>query len=248
MKSEATADCTVFAEKDQAGEHNLKREGKKMDELKRKRQHVRKLMRYAVPAEDMAAALDLLLLFGEDRLALAVLEEFYSFLPEAGNDWIKELRLAARRQGIFLLAAMTSADAYLYLVSAEGIEFNGSLSQGWLDGDLLDFFGFADLAAFKKAARNFPEYQPLQTDAALCPACQSAAGELHELGCPVEVCPWCGGQLIHCSCRFDQLGIEEMTARDLLRFEALLVEQGRIACSPEQLPSFADDGAGVLLD
>lgn len=219
-----------------------------MNELKKKQKHIRKLMRYAAPAEDMAAALDLLLIFAEDRLGLAVLEEFYSFLPEARNDWIKELRLAARKQGIFLLAAVASADTYLYLVSAEGVEFNGSLDQGWLDRDLLDFFGFADLAAFQEAARNFPEYQPLQTAADLCPACQAAAGELHELGCPVEICPWCGGQLVHCSCRFDRLGTDELTERDLLRFEVLLAEQGRIACSPEHLPNFADDGPGVLLD
>ncbi len=217
-----------------------------MDELKKKQAQIRRLMRYAVPDEDMEAALDLLLVFGEDRTALAVLEEFYSFLPEAKNDWIRELRLAARHQGVFLLAAVALEDTYLYLVSSEGVEFNGSLSQGWLDRDLLDFFGFADAAIFQEAAQhpeNFPEYQPLQTDMDLCPACQAATGELHELGCPVEVCPWCGGQLIHCDCRFEQLGVDEMTEADLLRFEALLDEQGRIAYSPEQRPSFADDGA-----
>lgn len=221
-----------------------------MDELKKKRAHIRKLMRYAVPDEEMEAALDLLLVFRDDRTALAVLEEFYSFLPEARNDWIRELRLVARQQGVFLLAAVAS-ESYLYLVSSEGVEFNGSLSQGWLDRDLLDFFGFADAAAFQEAARSpeeFLEYQPLQTDMELCPACQAAVGELHELGCPVEICPWCGGQLVHCDCRFEQLGADEISERDLLRFEALLEEQGRVAYSPEQRPNFADDGAGVLLD
>jgi len=226
--------------------------GGTLDELKEKRRHIRKLMRYAVPEEAMEAALDLLLIFRSDRTALTVLEEFYSFLPEAENDWIKELRLVARQQGIFLLAAAASADAYLYLVSSEGVEFHGSLREGYLDRDLLDFFGFESAAAFQELAKNpgqFPEYQPLQVDLDLCPACQAATGELHELGCPVEICPWCGGQLVHCDCRFEQLGLDELADEsDLLRFEELLNQQGRIACSPEQRPSFADDGAGVALE
>lgn len=221
------------------------------DELERKRRHIRSLMRYAVPEEAMEAALDLLLIFGDDRTALAVLEEFYSFLPEAKNDWIKELRLVARQQGVFLIAAVASEDAYLYLISSEGIEFNGSLRDGYLDHDLLDFFEFESAEAFQQAVKDteqLPEYQPLQVDPDLCPACQAATGELHELGCPVEICPWCGGQLIHCDCRFEQLGVDELSERDLLRFEALLEEQGRVAYSPEQRPSFADEGGGVELE
>lgn len=222
-----------------------------LDELEKKRRHIRSLMRYAVPDEAIEDADDLLLLFRDDRTALTVLEEFYSFLPEAKNDWIKELRLVARQRGVFLIAAVASEDAYLYLVSSEGIEFNGSLREGWLDQDLLDFFEFESAEAFQQAAQDveqIPEYQPVQVDANLCPACQSATGELHELGCPVEICPWCGGQLIHCDCRFEQLGVDEMSERDLLRFEALLEEQGRVAYAPEQRPSFADEGPGVEVD
>lgn len=222
-----------------------------MDELERKRRHIRTLMRYAVPEEAMDAALDLLLIFRDDRTALAVLEEFYSFLPEAKNDWIRELRFVARQRGVFLIAAVASEDAYLYLVSSEGIEFNGSLREGWLDRSLLDFFEFASAEVFQQAVKDveqLPEYQPLQLDADLCPACQAATGEPHELGCPVEICPWCGGQLIHCDCRFEQLGVDELNERDLLRFEALLEEQGRVAYAPEQRPSFADEGPGVEVD
>lgn len=221
------------------------------DELARKRQHIRTLMRYAVPEEAMEQASDMLLLFHDDRIALAVLEEFYSFLPEAQNDWIKELRLIARQQGVFLLAAVASEDAYLYLVSSEGLEFHGKLREGYLDRDLLDFFDFESAAAFQNAAHDisqFPEYQPLQVDTGLCPACQAATGELHELGCPVEICPWCGGQLIHCDCRFEQLGLDNLADEsDLLRFEELLNQQGRVAYAPEQRPSFADEGAGLEL-
>ncbi|WP_417909581.1 hypothetical protein [Candidatus Electronema sp. PJ] len=220
-----------------------------INEIDKQQRRIQTLMRYAVPDNELDAALDLLLVFGEDRTALLVFEEFYSRLPEAENDWIKELRTISRQQGVFLIAAVTAVDTYLYLVSSEGIEFNGSLREGWLDRDLLDFFGFASAEEFKSLAEsisNFPEYQPLQTDMDLCPACQASTGELHELGCPVELCPWCGGQLIHCDCRFEQLGLDELSdEHDLLRFEELLAEKGRVAYSPEQRPSFADEGEGI---
>ena len=222
-----------------------------MDELKQQRQEIRSLMQYAAPEEQLDAALDLLLIFRDDRIGLMVLHEFYSYLPDAENDWIKELRLVGRKQGVFLLAAVTDRDAYLYLVSSEGIEFHGSLLEGYLDRQLLDFFGFSDSEAFKEAGRkpvNFPNYQPLQGEEDVCPACHAATGELHELGCPVEICPWCGGQLIHCHCRFEQLDLEEIAdERDFDRLEALLEQKGRIAYSPEQRPDFADDGPGIVV-
>ncbi len=220
-----------------------------MDELRKQRRHIRHLMEYAVPDEQLEAAADILVLFRHDRLALAVCDEFYSYLPEAHEDWIKEFRLVAREKGVFLLAAVCSEDAYLYLVSSEGVEFHGSLQDGYLDRKLLHFFKFTDPESFKERARkidNFPLYQSVQTDDNICPACHAATGEEHELGCPVEICPWCGGQLIHCSCRFDKLGIEVLeTEQDLARFAEMLMHQGRIVYSPEQRPSFADDGPGI---
>jgi hypothetical protein len=221
-----------------------------MDELRQQRQHIRSLMQYAVPEKDLEAALDLLVIFRDDRIALTILEEFYSYLPDAEEDWIKEVRLVARQHGVFLLAAVASRDSYLYLVSSEGIEFHGSLLEGYLDNQLLDFFGFADSDSFKEVGQNpenFHVYQPLQGDLDVCPACHAVTGEVHELGCPVEVCPWCGGQLIGCSCRFERLEKDEMTGeQDLIRFEELLNQKGRIAYSSEQRPSFADDGPGIV--
>jgi len=221
-----------------------------MDELREKRHQIRKLMQYAVPEEQLDPALDLLIIFRDDRIALMVLQEFYSYLPDAEEDWIKELRLVGRQGGIFLVTAVTFGDAYLYLVSNEGIEFHGSLLEGYLDNELLDFFGFESSAGFKEAGRNpenFPVYQPLQGDLDVCPACHAATGEVHELGCPVEICPWCGGQLIHCNCRFEQLETDEIAdEQDLVRLEELLEQKGRIVYSPEQRPDFADEGPGIV--
>jgi len=207
------------------------------------------MMQYAVPEEYLESALDLLVLFRDDRTALTVLQEFYSYLPDAAEDWIKDVRLVGRRQGVFLLTAVTARDSYLYLVSSEGIEFHGSLEEGYLDTQLLDFFGFSDKSSFAEAGKNpetFPVYRAVQVDADVCPACHAAIGEVHELGCPVELCPWCGGQLVHCSCRFEQLGVEEIVdEQELEQFETLLEQKGRISFSPEQRPSFADEGPGI---
>jgi len=222
-----------------------------MAALKKQRRNIERAMEYAVPAEHMDAAADLCLRFRNDRIALDLLQEFYNYLPEAQEDYIREIRLLARSGGVFLLAAITGRSGYIYLVSSEGIEFHGTLEEGYLDPDLLKFFGFADPEMFRALCRkpeNLPPYEPLQVDQEICPACHAVSGELHELGCPVEVCPWCGGQLIRCSCRFEQLGVEEIGENDVERLETLLNEKGRIAYSPDQRPDFADEGPGVILD
>ena len=138
-----------------------------MDELQEKRRRIRDLMQYAVPGDQKAQAHDLLVVFREDRLALDVLDEFYRCLPEAQDDWIKELRLVGRKAGIFLLAAVTSLDAYLYLISSEGIEFHGSMQEGYLDKELLRFFDFSSAEEFCELVQkieNFPVYEPVQVD------------------------------------------------------------------------------------
>ena len=207
---------------------------------------IRAAMDYAVPEERRAEAEDLLDLYRDDRLALTLLHEFYSFLPEAAEDWAKDILLVDRKRGIFLLALQTGAKRYLYLVSGEGIEFHGEAGEGYLADELLDFFGYEDMAAFvAKATGELPEYEPPGRDADICPVCHVAAGEYHELGCVVEICPWCGGQLVHCSCRHEQLGVDSIdTEAQLLEFEALLEQRGRIPYSPEQRPGYLGEDFG----
>jgi len=223
-----------------------------MDEMKKQRQAIRKAMEYAVGDNDLAVALDVLMQYREDRVAQDLLLEFYSFLPEAQADYVREIRLVARSRGLFLLAAMTDLSAYMYLVSSEGVEFHGAVDQGYLDAELLQFFDFADLDAFREhcgTGESLPAYEPLQLDVDVCPACHVVTGEFHELGCPLEVCPWCGGQLVRCPCRFEHLEVETMgSEEEIVRFEALLEERGRVAYSPDQRPDFADDGPGVVFE
>lgn len=217
-----------------------------LEDLAKKRAYIREAMEYAVTEDDWAGAEDLLDIYREDRIGLALLQEFYSYLPEAREDWVREIRVVNRHRGIFLLAAFTAHDRYLYLVSSEGSEFQGSMADGYLTEELLDFFGYESAEAFAAvcaAPDSLAVYEPVQMDEDVCPACHAEAGELHELGCPVELCPWCGGQLIRCSCRYDQLGLDAIgSEEELLQFEAILEARGRIPYSREQRPSFADDG------
>lgn len=39
-----------------------------------------------------------------------------------------------------------------------------------------------------------------------CHDCEAKEGELHGLGCDMERCPFCGGQLLSCSCCYTKLG------------------------------------------
>jgi len=216
------------------------------------RKAIREAMEYAVPENDRDEAEDVLDIYREDRIALALLHEFYSHLPDAQDDWIREIRVVNRQHGLFLLAAITPQRQYLYLLSSEGLEFQGSMTDGYLAEELLDFFGYDSAEAFKVVCASpeiLPIYEPLQMDEDICPACHAVAGELHELGCPVELCPWCGGQLIYCDCRYEKLGLDSIGSEaELLQFEALLEERGRIPYSQEQRPSFAGNGPETVFE
>jgi hypothetical protein len=42
-----------------------------------------------------------------------------------------------------------------------------------------------------------------------CHDCACLEGELHEPGCDMERCPFCGGQLLTCDCCYDYLGLRD---------------------------------------
>ena len=190
------------------------------------------LMEYAVPAEQMTEAKELLDRYQTDTVATNLLHTFYSYLPEGLDDTVCELRLLARRQGTFLLAATTLHNSYFYLVTIDKAEFLGDSKNGIWDKEIRDFFELGSREDFlKKTATltDFPEYTPAHQDEELCPACAAANGEEHVLGCPVEVCPWCGGQLTSCHCRFEQLDRDHLLGeREITGLEEKLKEKGRI--------------------
>lgn len=41
-----------------------------------------------------------------------------------------------------------------------------------------------------------------------CRDCNAREGEFHKPGCDMEICPFCGGQLMSCDCCYGKLGID----------------------------------------
>jgi hypothetical protein len=206
------------------------------------RRQIELLMEYAAPAEKRAELAAVVDRYAADIVALKVFHGFYSYLPEAQDDGIVEIRRLANRQGVFLLCVTSLLDDYLYLATREEAEFLGPWREGIWDPEILAFFGWPDRETFLKQHGNrldFPEHLPINQAADLCPVCGTADTEPHTLGCPVEVCPWCGGQLIHCQCRFDKTGRAELS-REAHLDELLerLEEKGRVPFNAaEQRPT-----------
>lgn len=200
--------------------------------LKKQLDDIKLFMEYAVPKANLKQALALVQKHEGDTVALNIFQAFYSALPEGSDDDIKVLRLLARKEGTFLICATAGLGDYLYLATSEQAELLGTLAEGIREEDILAFFGFKDQDAFSKAHRDlsrFPVYVPAHLHGNLCPVCHAAEGEYHNLGCPVEVCPWCGGQLTECDCRFTQLGVTALdTEPQLDAFLAILNKKGRI--------------------
>lgn len=204
------------------------------------------LIRYVVKEEEYEEALAVIDRVSHHAVAVNVFRNYYTELPEGREEMACDLRVIAEKQGAFLLALKTTAHCYLYFGSGEEVHSIGDYQQGLNDEEILLYFGFKDAAAFsKKTAGAFDQLPQLdkQTLAPSCVVCGVAVGEVHILGCPVEQCPWCEGQLNRCNCRFDQLGVEEMADEELLeRFEEVLDQKGRIVFKPEQSPSYPTAG------
>ena len=189
------------------------------------------LMDFAVNEEDQIPARELVEQYEADTIALHLFHEFYSYLPEAENDAVRILRRLDKRGGNFLIAATTINDTYLYLANSEGAEFLGNHQDGIWDEEVLEYFGYSREEALAKFLdlNAFPAYVPVNLDKSLCLVCAVDHGELHRLGCPLEVCPWCGGQLTNCNCRFSEVGVDRFSSETQLeKFIEALDTKGRI--------------------
>lgn len=66
---------------------------------------------------------------------------------------------------------------------------------------------FFRLAGYIPPSSGQHSTTPETSEIATCTDCGAEEGELHELGCDMERCPFCGGQLITCDCPYKQLGL-----------------------------------------
>ena len=201
------------------------------------------LMKYAVPEGQVDTAEALLEKYEADIIALNLMHSFYVNLPEGTDDSVKTLRLLTCRQGVFLLCVSTGNDLhYLYLANKEAAHIIGTLAEGIIDRELLDFFGYADnkeVLAFIDKPEKLLKYEPYTADSNMCPSCHVAVGEFHTLGCPVEICPWCSGQLTYCNCRFTRLEIDTLDkVSQIEKLQELLEGEGRIAFKKEHSPGY----------
>ncbi|MDX1776301.1 MAG: hypothetical protein R3297_06940 [Desulfobulbales bacterium] len=201
------------------------------------------LMKYAVPKKQMETAKALLEKYEADIIALNLLHNFYVNLPEGEDDSVNGIRLLTSRQGVFLLCVFTGNGMnYLYIVNRVAAYILGTLAEGIIDRELLDFFGYADNSSVLSLT-NKPEdlqvYEPYSADSKLCPSCHVSEGEFHTLGCPVEICPWCKGQLTYCNCRFNKLNTDTLDkVAQVEELMELLEEEGRISFKKEHSPGY----------
>lgn len=209
----------------------------------------RLFIRYAVPEEEQAAATRLLDGYRDNLMVLRLLSEHYRNLPEACEEAVIRIAEIARRQGVFLFAAVTAGSAFLYVVSSDAVVYLGPYRIE-LEQELLDFFGFSGQQDYLARCPPVGTLRELEEDASglpvCCPVCGVAEAESHLLGCSVEICPWCDGQLTSCGCRFTQLQLEEIeTDEHLAAFERILVEKGRIAFQAEHRPAYPGTSSGL---
>lgn len=209
-------------------------------------EEIRLLIRYAVPEDEQQHAVSLAAKYEQDRSVLALLREYYSTLPEAREEGVNRIVSLVSRQGVSLFVAVTKNRQYLYVVSRDKVVFLGEYGSE-VDDQILSYFGYESQAAFLKTCLPVDEledYEGYQAEGScFCSACGVAEGEYHLLGCSVEVCPWCDGQLSNCNCRFEQLGLDEIEEEEQLDdFYDLLREKGRIIYQKDQSPLYP--GAG----
>ncbi len=199
------------------------------------------LIKYAVSEADYEEAVRLANGYAEDPVASRVLYHYYGDLPEAREEMATGLAVVAEKQGVLLYGLKTTGHQYLYLGSADNSIFIGRYEDGIGDEEILAWFGYRSRKECREALPDLTDeiMARYRKGATRCVACGVREAEEHVLGCPVEQCPWCGGQLSRCNCRFDQLGVDEIGDEELVeQFAELLAEKGRIPFRAGQGPSY----------
>lgn len=203
-------------------------------------------IQYGVNEKDRTVAIDIVKKFENNSLALQVLKDFYSRLPKFRDEAVCKITKIVSRQGMYLMGVSTRSHEYLYFYNGEKSFYLGEKKDGIGETEVLSFFGYSSNDDFLKqqlSPQYSDDFHKEKTGNVFCPACSVAEGEVHLLGCPVEVCPWCEGQLSYCNCRFDQMGLENIeTDADLDRLEILLNNKGRIPFRREAAPAYPDGG------
>lgn len=206
-------------------------------------------IQYAVAENETEQAIALVDNYRNNPLILKLMREYYSTLPEAREEPVVLISRLLVHQGVCLFVASTPSFAYLYVVSTDHILLLGEYRQE-VKSEVLSFFGFDSQDSFLKTCPAVAELEPYDDSGdrsqVTCPACGAIEEEYHILGCAVEVCPWCDGQLSKCNCRFEQLDTDEITTEEQLEeFVDLLTAKGRIPYRKNQAPAYPGTSDGL---
>lgn len=207
------------------------------------------LIKYAVPEDQQQHAVSLAEKYEQERAVLILLREYYSTLPEAREEGVVRVINIVTLKGVALFVAVTKSEAYLYVVADDKVVFLGVYGSE-VDEQVLSYFGYESQNAFLKKCLPVDELEDfegfLEINIKSCSACGVKEGEYHLLGCVVEICPWCDGQLSNCNCRFEQLGVDEIWDDEQLdEFYELLRVKGRVPFTKDQIPLYPGAGDGL---
>jgi hypothetical protein len=216
-------------------------------------ERIRFLVQYGVPASDFDLAIKCVEKYRKNRTILQLLEEYYSTLPEGREEAVTKVAMLACQKGVLLLVVSTCEHAYLYAVSGNEIIWLGEYGSD-ISLEVLQHFGYQSQKEFQQKSLKVEELEEydgsIDEYGYFCPVCGVAEKEHHLLGCSVEVCPWCDGQLNTCNCRFEQLKTEEIENEEQLEtFVDMLDAKGRIPYTKGERPAYPGtsdglDGAG----
>lgn len=213
---------------------------------------IKLFIRYAVPENEIEEAGALVDRYRNHRRILNLFREYYVALPDAREEAATRITELIQRQGVSLFVLTTTSTAHLYAVSVDDVVWLGEY-RSELDTEIMAFWGFndqAELADICVPLSDLGDYpDSVKGNRGECPACGVEEGDYHFLGCLVEVCPWCEGQLSKCNCRFEQLEVDTVDNEEQLeRFLDLLTAKGRIPYQQQQAPFYPGTSDGLDRD
>lgn len=212
-------------------------------------EEIKLFIQYSVPENDIQSAVALVDRYRNNAFVMRLFREYYHCLPEAREEAVVRIARLIDRQGVHLFVISTVNFSYLYVVSADHVLLLGEYRKE-VDNQVLSFFGFQSQEEFLKICpliEELEEYASTEmAEKEICPVCGVPEDEYHLLGCSVEICPWCDGQLSNCNCRFEQLGIDDIeNEAQLEKFNDLLTARGRIPYQKTQAPAYPGTSGGL---
>lgn len=210
---------------------------------------IRLFMKYAVFDDQITAAEAVLNRYRHNPQILNLLREYYLALPDAREEPALRIAKLVQHQGVSLLVVTTSSVSYLYVSSAQQTVLLGEY-RGELEPEVMEYFGFASHEDFLKICLPVGDLEECGASPGggqpSCPGCGVSEGEYHLLGCWLEICPWCDGQLSKCNCRFEQLEVDTIDREEQLEeFVDLLAAKGRIPFEQDQVPFYPGTSKGL---